>query len=636
MTAPISPGVPLRPRYDAIVVGAGIAGSLVAQQLGGHGWHVLVLEAGTNTLKTRDGYQDAIDRFHMSTAKVPNSPYRSNDAAPSPDVRNLQGNVDGTGYEANGYFVQRGPLPYGSDYVRAAGGAGLHWLGLTPRLAPEDFRTASKFGYGHDWPIEYETLQPWYEMAERALGVAGDAAGQADLGIPMGEYEYPMEAIPQSYVDAVCARGLDGKSVEDPIAVGTTFALRVVAVPHARNGRPNPRYNKGAGYRPIGAPEAPNTGERCVGNASCTPICPAHAKYTPLKTQAAFGPTVELLSRAVVTRVLARADGQVVGVEYAAYDDPAVAAAEFHTVEGDVIVIAAHAIENARLLLASGLANSSDQVGRNLMDHPVLLAWALLPEAVGPFRGPGSTSGIDSFRFGPARSSRAPFRIAIANWGWIWAADSPGRDVAMMLETGDPDARNGRGIFGTRLRAAIGHRVGRQLALQFELEQPADPANRVTIDPSRTDALGNERPIITYDLSDHVKRGIVAARGVSSELFLKLGATDCTVYKPDLLSPGLFEFRGERYAFHGAGHGAGTHVMGADRARSVVDEWQRCWDHSNLYAVGCGSMPSVGTANPTLTMAALALRTAEQIHVDLTGRHQAIRIERTPVRRRSE
>lgn len=60
--------------------------------------------------------------------------------------------------------------------------------------------------------------------------------------------------------------------------------------------------------------------------------------------------------------------------------------------------------------------------------------------------------------------------------------------------------------------------------------------------------------------------------------------------------------------------------MGRSPASSVVDEWQRCWDHPGLYAVGCGSMPSVATSNPTLTMAALALRSAERIERDLSVR----------------
>ncbi|MEV7028278.1 GMC oxidoreductase, partial [Kitasatospora sp. NPDC093558] len=81
--------------------------------------------------------------------------------------------------------------------------------------------------------------------------------------------------------------------------------------------------------------------------------------------------------------------------------------------------------------------------------------------------------------------------------------------------------------------------------------------------------------------------------------------------------PGRVEHGGSAYGYRGAGHAGGTHVMGDAPGTSVVDQWQRSWDHPNLYAVGCGSMPSLGTSNPTLSMAALALRSAERMHLDL-------------------
>ena len=65
------------------------------------------------------------------------------------------------------------------------------------------------------------------------------------------------------------------------------------------------------------------------------------------------------------------------------------------------------------------------------------------------------------------------------------------------------------------------------------------------------------------------------------------------------------------------GHFAGTHVMGADRSTSVVDVDQRSWEHRNLFLVGSGSFPTMGTSNPTLTLAALALRTADRLTTEL-------------------
>lgn len=621
-------------RHDAIVVGAGLAGSLVAKRLGDRGWRVLVLEAGTRTLDTWPGHLDALDTYYAALAKVPNAPYRANAAAPSPDVLDLEGLPSG-GYRAHGYFVQDGPLPYASDYLRASGGTTLHWMGLVPRMHPDDFAVRADYGYGRDWPLGYADLEPHYRAAEHALGAAGDADEQRDaIGLPFPPgYAYPMRPIPRSHLDQILAARLDGTSVpETPDGPGTV--LRVVTTPHARNSTPDPRHD---GYRPVGATGLPNYGERCVGNASCVPICPVQAKYDARKTQATWSHRVTLLARAVVNRVLVAGNGRVLGVEYQRYDDPASPAHTTHTAEADVVVLAAHAVENARLLLLSGLANSSDQVGRNLMDHPTLLTWGLLDRPVGPFRGPGSTSGLEGFRTGPARRARAPFRVEIANWGWSWPTGSPASDVARLLGIeADTGAPRGQGLFGTALRETLGREVGRQLCLQFAMEQDAESRNRVTVDPRRRDGLGNPRPVLTYDLSDHVKRGIAAARAVSGRLFALLGADDRTAYAPGPTAPGWYRFEGRDYVFQGAGHAAGTHIMGNSPTTSVVDPWQRCWDHSNLYAVGCGSMPSVGTSNPSLTMAALALRSAEAVDRDLGELHRPVPVTRRNTRRKEE
>ncbi|MFG2525326.1 GMC oxidoreductase [Streptomyces sp. NPDC048527] len=602
--------------YDVIVVGAGIAGSLVARKLGECGRRVLVLEAGVRDADPERGHREALERYFAASAKVPGSALAPNPAAPWPEVTDLGG---GPG---DGHLVQRGRLPYASGYVRANGGTGTVWTGLTPRMLPEDFSTLTTFGYGRDWPLSYVDLEPYYRAAERELGVAADIREQRNLvGLPFPEgYVFPMRAIPASRLDRLMADRLDGRRVEEP-GSPDPVELRVVGTPHARNGVPDPAYDDGAGYLPVGAHGRPDPESRCVGSATCIPHCPSHAKYTPLKTQARWSRSVTLVDRAVVSRVLVAPDGRATGVEYVSYTsnspDSVGELTKPRTVTAAVVVLAAHAVENARLLLLSGLAERSGQVGRNLMDHPVLLTWGLMPEQVGPYRDPGSTSGLEGFRTGPSRRTRAPFRIEIGNWGWLWARGPVDGDVAELLNSG---ARDGRGRFGADLRSAVRDRVGRQFALQFEMEQSADPTNRITLDPVLRDRLGLPRPVATYDLSRHVKEGIAAAKAVSDQVFTLLGAEDHTDFADGGGWPGRFEHEGRTYGYRGAGHGAGTHIMGSSPGTSVVDSWQHCWDHPGLYAVGCGSMPSVATSNPTLTMAALALRSAERIETDLADR----------------
>ncbi|MFI5985230.1 GMC family oxidoreductase [Streptomyces sp. NPDC051555] len=593
-------------RYDVIVVGAGVAGSLVAHRLGWNGRRVLVLEAGAAGPGGDEPATDPLSTYLTAAARLPGSSSGPHPAAASPQVTDLTGMDGRPGFRAAGHVLQDGPLPYASGYVRANGGTGNVWTGLAPRMLPEDFDT-ERFGYGRRWPLTYDELEPHYRAAEEEFGVAADADDQrVHVGLPFPEdYVFPMRPLPAARLDRLLAARLDGRRVSDPVAL-SDVELKVVGTPHARNGVPDPRYDGGRGYVPRGRGGRKDPGSRCVGNATCIPHCPSYAKYTPQKTQGRWSTTVTLRDRSVVSRVLVDGRGRATGVEYRSYDG------EVSTAHADVVVLAAHAVENARLLLLSRLADRSGQVGRNLMDHPVLLTWGLLPEETRPYRGPGSVSGLEGFRAGPARRRRAPFRIEFGAWGWVWAKGPVETDVAHFLLE--------RGLLGAELRRAVGDRIRRQFTLQFEMEQGADPANRVTLHPSERDALGLPRPLVTYDLDEHVKAGIAAAGAVSDQIFALLGAEDHTDYAPPAAWPGRFEHGGRTYGYRGAGHAAGTHIMGDSPATSVVDAWQRCWDHPGLYAVGCGSMPSVATSNPTLTMAALALRSTERIEADLTAR----------------
>ncbi len=163
----------------------------------------------------------------------------------------------------------------------------------------------------------------------------------------------------------------------------------------------------------------------------------------------------------------------------------------------------------------AGVANASGQVGRNLMDHPTMLTWGLMPKAIGAFRGPGSTSGIPSLRGGPFRKNHAAFRLEIGNWGWNWPKDAPIGTV--------PDLIDDKNLFGDELKHTIESIYPRMFRFGFLVEQLPDPANRVTIDPSYRDQLGNYRPVIEYNVTDYTRAGMAAAKQVSDQIFQHLG-----------------------------------------------------------------------------------------------------------------
>jgi choline dehydrogenase-like flavoprotein len=385
------------------------------------------------------------------------------------------------------------------------------------------------------------------------------------------------------------------------------YLTGVVPVPGGRNSTPNPAYDGGRGYEPVGAVGMPQTGLRCEGNASCIPACPAQAKYSALKTLAAAEALgVEVRHQAVASRVLVD-HGRVTGIQYLRWQGSAFPQHTEETVTAKVYVLAAHSVENAKLLLHSEVANSSGQVGRNLMDHPFLLSWALADEPLGTFRGPGSSSGIETLRDGPYRARHSSFRVDIDNWGF-GLLGSPMTDVT--------EAVFDDGLFGEALRERL-ESVQRQLMIGFLLEQLPNPNNRVELATGYTDALGLPRPAIHYDFDDWTKAGAAVARECAKAWFEEVGAEDLTTYDgvPVLHQP--FTWNGESYSTLGAGHLCGTHRMGSGPADSVVDSFQRSWDHPNLFVVGAGSMCTIGTSNPTLTLAALACRSVPAILEDL-------------------
>jgi choline dehydrogenase-like flavoprotein len=196
--------------------------------------------------------------------------------------------------------------------------------------------------------------------------------------------------------------------------------------------------------------------------------------------------------------------------------------------------------------------------------------------------------------------------MEVVNWGWDFVTDSPASDVEELVD---------KGSFGSDLRSEIADKVPRQFHLGFLYEQLPDPSNKVFVKNGYVDQLGIPRPCINYDVDNYVKKGMAASRELWNQLFAKLKATEYTQYYDS--DPGYVTYDGKPYTFIGAGHICGTHLMGPKKEDSAVDSYQRSWEHQNLFLVGCGSMPTVSTANPSLTMAALAIRTAEHILADL-------------------
>lgn len=658
--------------YDVVIVGAGIAGTLVAKHLGKAGKRVLILESGPQTPPTnREKY---LENFYLASAKTPESPYPpltgsdpAEEATPRATIAdtftsNIEpgwpekvANPDGYIYDPDkSYLLQKGPHPFASTYERVAGGTTWHWLGTSLRFLENDFKMKSVYGVEKDWPFGVDELLPWYNKAEHEIGVAADKAvqekelGKVGLRFAPSDYEYPMQEIPKSMVDDALAKGVDGTT--DFIDFEGLEAW-VTPTPAGRNSQPQ-------GSR-----------RTCAGNTNCIPICPIQAKYdaTVTLSEAMNTGNVDLVSQAVATRVVVGENGRVTGIEYTKWegDQGIPTSTTKATVTGDVFVLAAHAIETPKLLLmsaredqgdlADGVANGSGMVGRNLMDHPLYLSWSLFNQQEFGFRGPLTTSGIETLRDGAFRSKRAAWRVEIGNEGWNFSAGDPWTTVGDFTTGTNFSQLNPRGevLFGDALVAKLNDVLARQWRMGFLVEQTPEPGNRVTLSDSLTDGLGLPRPVIHYDLSDYTKLGFVYAEIFARQVYQRMDLKNYTQNPRQVIGPQgtvqnptwfpvkeewrpIFEalpeeLKDPKYTnlpessggvpeglqYFGSGHVVGTTVMGSDKSTSVLDPDQRSWDHPNLFMVGSGNYPTITTANPTLTIAALALKVVEPILKEL-------------------
>ena len=529
-------------------MGAGVAGALLAEKLALSGVRVALLEAGPSVAR-----EDAVRKFRESLVKVPECAYPRTPEAMFPVTDRL-----------TDWYRQSGPDLFRSTYLKVVGGTTWHWLGTCLRYLPNDFRLKTLYRRGIDWPFGYTELESYYGQAEQELGVAGDSS--EDLGSPRST-AFPMPPIPQTYLDTVLTAKLDGSPYQ------------VRSSPQARNSVLREQ-------RPA-----------CCGSASCIPVCPVQAKYdATVHVTRAMKAGAVLHERTTAVRLALDRQDRIAALHLRHGDgSPSLARAR-------VFVLACHAVETPRLLLASagedaptGVANRSDQVGRNLMDHPVQLSWALAAEPVYPYRGPISTSGIENLRDGPFRRHRGAFRIQISNDGWSWPTGG-------VITTAEELA--GQGLRGRALDARIWAETSRHLQLAALIEQDPDPANRITLDEHVRDVHGVPLPRITYRLGNYVRDGLAAAAAVHQDIFQRLGASH--IHHSETAQ--------------GAGHIIGTTRMGQDPRTSVVGPELRSHDHSNLFIVGAGVFPTSGTANPTLTIAALSLRLAAAIRERLYQR----------------
>ncbi|MFP4626445.1 MAG: GMC family oxidoreductase [Natronomonas sp.] len=440
--------------------------------------------------------------------------------------------------------------PLNHARVKGIGGSTLHWQGMVMRLHENDFNSRTSRGVGTDWPIEYEDIRPYYAAAERELGVAGAADNPYE---PPREEPYPMSAFAPSYSDSLFADACERLEID------------MHSVPNARNSEP---------YDGRSA---------CVGYGTCQPVCPTGAKYdATVHVERAESNGATVIDRAPV-QFLDHDETRVISAVYATPNG------EEHRQEAEAFVVACGGVETPRLLLLSeseqypnGLANSSGLVGAFFMDHLFAGTGGILDEPTRQNHVGFLTSESHQF-YDEADEDVGPFKLEFFNY----AGPSP---VEMALSGDD---------WGDDLLDRLRGEYGNHIGIGALVEQLPREDSYVGLDPERTDDHGNPVPDVHWTVGERALRTIERANEIQRRILEELGAEITWQVGPEDTGP--------------AYHHMGTTRMGEDPAESVVGPELRTHDLANCWIASSSVFPTAGAMNPTLTIAALALRAADDI-----------------------
>jgi choline dehydrogenase-like flavoprotein len=475
-------------------------------------------------------------------------------------VWNMGGERDA--YTSTGEWL----YPLNRARVKGVGGTTLHWQGMVMRLHEADFETHSRYGVATDWPLDYGDLRPYYTRAEAELGVAGASDNPF---APPREDPYPMPAFPPSYSDSLFADACE------------RLGVSMHSVPNARNSEP---YDGAS---------------QCVGYGTCKPVCPSGAKYDATRhIDNAREAGARVLDRVPVQRLEHDRSGETIDAAIYATPDGTT-----YRQTARQFVVACGGVETPRLLLLSksdaypdGLANSSGLVGRYFMDHLFAGTGGVIDRRTRQNHIGFLTSETHQFYDDPTagteegippadadRSAFTPLKLEFFNY----AGPSP-VDLALGIEEWGDD------LLGT-LRDAYGNSI----AMGGLVGQRPRKENYVGLDPSTTDSHGNPVPEIHWSVDDATKQSIRRANEIQEAILSKLNAEITWQVGPEETGPAF--------------HHMGTTRMGTDPDESVVSPRMRTHDLDNLWIAGSSVFVTSGAMNPTLTIAALALKTADHI-----------------------
>jgi len=558
--------------YDAIVVGSGITGGWAAKELTEKGLRTLVVERGRAVEHGKDYVTEWLQPWELAHRGRGDRELYARDYP-------IQSKNYAFGEATRHFFVNDREHPYTTDgekdfrWIRGyhLGGRSLIWGRASWRWSDLDFTANLVDGHGVDWPIRYHDLAPWYDHVERFVGVAGEKLGLAHL---------PDGALLPAW-EMNCAERFVKQGLERAFPGRHLTMTRVANLTQAHQGR-----------------------QPCKARNQCARGCSFGAYFSSLSSTL---PAAEATGRlTVVTNAI---------VESVIYDDRRDRVTGVRVIDaktrqsreyrGRIVFLNASTIGTAQVLLNSksarfpnGLANSSGEVGHNLMDHLSKAgARGIVPGLEDDYYYGRRPTGTYTPRFRNLRGRDSDRLGFIRGYG---------------IQSGAGRASWDRGIstpgIGTDLKTSLHEPGPWGMTMQGYVECLPRHENQIALDAERRDQWGIPLVNIRWSWSDNERAMREDMKTQAAEMLTAGGCTDVQTYDDD--APMGFSV-----------HEMGTARMGRDSKTSVLNAHNQAHDVPNLFVTDGACMTSSSCVNPSLTYMALTARAVDHAVAELNRRN---------------
>ncbi|OXM85059.1 GMC family oxidoreductase [Paenibacillus rigui] len=469
---------------------------------------------------------------------------------PQKDFASDEVSMQRLGWQDTRFVDGADPLDMGhNNSGRGVGGGTVHFTGVFLRFHETDFRARSIDGVADDWPIGYSDLAPYYDKVEKEIAVSGPK--YFPWGSFHGPYPYP-ERDPLSPNAHLFQKGCEELGIQTAVT-----PLAILSAPF--DNRPP-----------------------CINRGFCNQGCMPNAKFSTLIVHIpkAVQAGAELLPDCMVTQIMMGPDGKASGVTF-------VHDGQTYEQRARIVIVSAYVVETPRLLLNSantlfpeGLANSSGWVGKGFMTHSSHDVYAKFPEEVRLYKGTPVLATTQDFY------STAPERNFVRGYTLHAHGARPvGFATGLSKSAKQP-------LWGSSLRnKMLDYNYYGRITMVGEVLP--DPNNRISL-TDEMDEYGVPRAKVTFSYGANDQKVISHAVEQMKAILTAAGG------QPDFVVPDT-------------AHLMGGCRMGDDPSASVVNSYGQTHDIPNLFICDASIFVTSGAGNPTNTVMALAMRTADYI-----------------------